>query len=185
MNNNIPLYLCLVFGGLLLSAPVSAQENDDADLGSFIDGSKWQEGEVTIPKFPNRDDLIKVEVDRVDMPFSFYIDPASLSVGKDSITRYTVVIESDTGASNVMYEGIRCWTNEYQTYAYGTYDNAFSKARSSSWKKITSSGAMAHRYNFKRYYLCSNHGRPLQIRESLRRIRYPEDFATGGDLSDR
>lgn len=185
MNKNIRLYLSLICGGLLLSAPLSAQENDDPDLGNgFIEPPKWQEAEIAIPPFPNRDELVKVEVDRVDMPFSFYIDPASLSVDKDGVSRYTVLIESSSGASNIMYEGIRCATHEYRTYAYGTHDDKFSKARSSTWTKITSSGAMAHRYNFRRHYMCNDFDLPFSVRESLQRIRYPEDFATSGERDD-
>ena len=184
MNKTIRFYLSLICSGLLLSAPLSAQENDDADLGDFIEAPKWQEGDIVIPPFPNRDDLVKVEVDRVDMPFTFSIDPGSLSVNKDGVSRYTVVIESSSGASNIMYEGIRCVTNEYQTYAYGTHDGGFSKARSSSWTKITSSGAMAHRYNLRRYYLCNDFDQPFSASESLQRIRNPEDFSMGGARSD-
>jgi hypothetical protein len=186
MNKNILHYLVFFCSGLLLSAPLSAIEDDDPDLGGFIEAPKWQEGEVAIPPFPNRDDLVKVEVDRADMPFTFYIDPGSLSVGEDGVTRYTVLIESSSGASNIMYEGIRCSTNEYRTYAYGTHDDKFSKARTGSWTRITStsSGAMTHRYNFKRYYMCDDIGRPYSASESLQRIRYPEDFAVGGLRDD-
>ena len=185
MNKNILLYLAFLCSSLLLSAPLSALENDDPDLGGgFIEAPKWQEAKIAIPPFPNRNDLVKVEVDRVDMPFSFYIDPASLSIDKDGVSRYTVVIESSSGASNIMYEGIRCATHEYRTYAYGTHDGKFSKALSSSWTKITSSGAMAHRYNFRRHYMCNDLDRPLPVRESLQRIRYPEDFATSGERDD-
>jgi hypothetical protein len=186
MNKNILLYLAFLCSGLLSSAPLSALDNDDPHFGDFIEAPKWQEAKVTIPPFPNRDDLLKVEVDRVDMPFSFYVDPDSLSVVNDDVVRYTVLIESNSGASNIMYEGIRCSTNEYRTYAYGTHDEKFSKARASSWTRITStiSGAMTHRYNFKRYYLCDDLGRPLSASVSLQRIRYPEDFAMEGERID-
>ena len=185
MNKNIWFYLSLMCSAWLLSAPLSALENDDPDLGGgFIEPQKWQEGEVALPPFPNRDDLVKLEVDRVDMPFSFYIDPRSLSVDKSGVSRYTMVIESSSGASNIMYEGIRCSTNEYRTYAYGTHDDKFSKARSNRWTNISSSGAMAHRDNLRRFYLCSDLDQPLSASESLQRIRYPENFATGGERSD-
>ncbi|MDT8403267.1 CNP1-like family protein [Sulfuriflexus sp.] len=184
MNKNALYYLALFCSSLLLSAPLSAIEDDDPDLGAFIEGPSWEEEEVILPPFPKRDDLLKLEVDRVDMPFSFYIDPASLNVGKDGVSRYTIVIESNSGASNVMHEGIRCTTQEYRTYAYGTHDGQFSKAQTSNWTRISSSDAMAHRYNLKAYYLCSGIDRPLSTSESLRRMRYPENFGSGGERSD-
>lgn len=185
MNKKIPLYLAFLCSSLLLSHLLSASDVDDPDVGNtFIEAPKWQEKEVTLPPFPNREELIRLEVDRVDMPFSFYIDPTSLALGEDGVTRYSIVIESNSGASNVMYEGIRCSTKEYRTYAYGTYDNKFSEARNSSWSKIPVSGAMAHRYNLNRYYFCNDYFQPLSITDSLQRIRYPENFAIGGSRDD-
>lgn len=181
MNKTTWFYLSLLSGLWLLPVPVFAADVDDPDVGNpFIEGPKWQESEVAIPAFPNPDELLTVQVDHADMPFVFRIDPDSVSVDKDGVSRYTVVIESNSGARNVLYEGIRCSTNEYRTYAYGTYDNEFSKAQSDSWAKIAGGGAMAHRYNFKRYYMCDDYGRPLPVKEILRRIRYPDNFATSG-----
>ena len=151
----------------------SALNDDDNE---YVEGPKWKESDITIPAFPNQDDRIQVQIDRADMPFEFYIDPASVSVGSDDIWRYTIVIESNSGASNVLHEGIRCSTNEYRTYAYGTYDNKFIKARVSNWKNILGGGAMAHRYDLKKHYLCSNIDTPFTVDEALQRIRYPSDF---------
>lgn len=161
---------------------------DDPDLGEFIEGPKWKEQPVdTFPGWPDEDKLLPVEMDTVDSPFRFFIDPDSLSIGSDGVTRYTVIIRSGSGASNVIYEGLRCRTREYRTYAYGASDDQFHKATVSSWQPIreSSSGSMIHRYNFWRYYMCDRVQNPRKVREVLREIRYPKDFVeSGGTYSD-
>lgn len=162
------------------------QENDNPDLGGgFTESAPWKEGQVDFPDYPLQENLIKVEVDRVDMPFDFYLDSKSLvSLKNDALVRYTVVVQSNSGAKNVLFEGIRCSTGEYRTYAYGTLDNSFVKATTSSWKYIEESGFMVHRYNFFKYYMCSDEQGSNPIDEILRKIRYPEDFQISGERDD-
>ncbi|MGD8742924.1 MAG: CNP1-like family protein [Granulosicoccaceae bacterium] len=188
MKPTITTLICL----LSLARPIflladSPLPTDDPDLGEFIEGPKWQEQKVDkFPDWPDEDKLLPVEVDAVDAPFRFFIDPESLTVGSDGVSRYTVVIRSSSGASNVMYEGLRCRTREYRTYAYGgTSDHKFHKATVSNWQPVreTSSGSMIHRYNFLRYYMCDRLENPRTVADVLREIRYPKDyFDSGGYL---
>lgn len=179
------LLVCSVLFAVSISS-YAELDDDSPDLGGgVIEAAPWKEAEVVIPPYPAADDLIKVEVDRVDMPFSFYLDSKNITSSvNDDLIRYTVVIESNSGAKNVLFEGIRCQVNEYKTYAYGTYDNKFVKARTSSWQRILDSGFMAHRYNFYKYYMCNDLRVPNPVSEILRKIRYPEDFQVSGDESD-
>ncbi len=174
---------------LLITSPdyVSAeQENDEPDLGGgFIESKPWQETDVVFPAFPNADDMIKVEVDRINMPFNVYVDEKNLMIlPEDGVVRYTVVIQSSSGANNVIYEGIRCRTGQYRTYAYGTYDKKFSKAVTSEWKDIEENEFMVHRENFLNYYMCNKQGELYPVDEILNRIKYPTDFQDSGDMSD-
>jgi len=180
------LYRVLFLISAIVASPCYAElDSDDPDLGSFIEGAKWKEDNVIIPAFPRTEDLLKVEVDRADMPFSFYIDSKNLSVSNnDGITRYTVVIESNSGAKNVLFEGIRCETTEFRTFAYGTYDNKLVKARTSKWTRILNDGFMVHRYDFLRHYMCDESQTSIPVKEVLRKIEYPEDFQGAGDESD-
>jgi len=187
MRNKSLLYSIILSAGFSFAVSGYAElENDSPDLGGgFIEAEKWKESDVTIPPFPVSGDLIKVEVDRVDMPFSFYIDSKNISsITNNDLIRYTVIIESDSGAKNVLFEGLRCQAGEYRTYAYGTYDNKFSKANVSNWQRITDTGFMAHRYNFYKHYMCNDLRAPYSVSEIIRKIRYPEDFQGSGDTSD-
>lgn len=161
-------------------------ENDSPDLGGgFTEAPAWQEGKVALPDFPQKDDLIKVEVDRVDMPFSFYLDSKNLtSSTKQGLVKYTVLVESNSGAKNILFEGLRCELEQYKTYAYGTYDNKFVKAKTSEWRFIRDNGHMVHRYNFLRYYMCNEQREPYPASEIIRKIKYPEDFLTTSEESD-
>lgn len=183
MRNISFLYSLFFLVGTLVVSPCDAeQETDDADLGGFIEGPKWKEAGVVIPPFPKVDDLLKVEVDRAGSPFNFYIDSKNLSISSDKgVIRYTVVIESDSGAKNILFEGIRCQTREFRTYAYGTYDKKLVKARTSEWKLIQEKTGMVHRYNFYRHYMCSEYLTPNPIDILLQKVKYPEDFQDAGE----
>ncbi|WP_126456134.1 CNP1-like family protein [Sulfuriflexus mobilis] len=185
MNKTIWLTLSFFCSGLLLSVPLSALEDAEPDLGGgYIEGPAWEEGNVSIPAYPSADDLLKVDVDNANRPYTFYVDEKNLSVSDSGVVRYSVVIESDSGARNVMFEGLNCAAGEYRTYAYGNSDGGFSEARSSHWERINDEGVMAHRINFKRYYMCDQLNQPYSVKEMLRRIRYPLDFNDGGPRSD-
>jgi len=187
MRSPFYLYSIILSVGIFFAVPgYTEMENDSPDLGGgFTEAKPWQEGSVNIPPYPQADDLIKVEVDRVDMPFDFYLDSKNISYSeKEGLIRYTVVIKSDSGASNVLFEGIRCEKREYRTYAYGTYEKSFVKARISEWKYINENGFMAHRYNFFQHYMCNERQSPNTISEIIRKVSYPEDFQGSGETSD-
>jgi len=186
MRNTFPLLLLIgiFFTGPCYSLEELEADKNDTDLIS-VEKETWKEGDVVIPAFPQSDDLIKVEIDKGEQLFNFYIDAKNLSaLPKQGVTRYTVVIESDSGAKNVLFEGIRCQTREYKTYAYGTYDNKLSKAITSEWKLIREADSMTHRYNFYRYYLCSEYLIPNPLDIVLQKIKYPENFQVSDERDD-
>lgn len=185
MRNIVPLLIASA--SILASNVVCAELADDSSdlVGGFTESKPWQESEVAFPAYPAADDMMKVEVDRVDMPFNFYIDAKNLAILKEGgVVRYTVVIQSVDGSKNVLFEGIRCRTKQFRTYAYGTYDKKFSKASSSQWKDIEQNEFMVHRENFFNYYMCDKRNGLYSVREMLRRIEYPTNFLDSGDLGD-
>lgn len=187
MKNILTLFTCLVFGLLFLQPAFSAGVefvDDSPELGGFTPGEAWKEGELRLPDYPVEDKLIEVGMERNISPFKYYIDPDSLTLGEDDVVRYTVVVKSSSGATNVIYEGLRCSVTEYRTYAFGTSDKKMSKARVSEWKRFYNADSMVHRYNFYHYYMCSKIQSPYSPEEIIQRIRYPSDFNEGSDKSD-
>ena len=108
-----------IAAGLVLAAfalPAPAQRSLDDD---FDDAKKtWKEIEATMPGYPKTETLV---------PFNgggasghrFFIDEPSLSIGADGVGRYTLVVKTTGGATNVTYEGIRCEERHQKTYAVG------------------------------------------------------------------
>ncbi len=86
-------------------------------MDPFID-KPFTEDAVTFPAPPVDRDAVPFDVGgRDESPLRFAIDPKSVSIGKDNVVRYTVLITSKTGARNVNYEGLRCDTAERRIYA--------------------------------------------------------------------
>lgn len=95
----------------------------------------WVEGESALPAYPDSNNLIPFEVSPVTRNMH-YIDAPSISVGKDDVVRYTVVIEAPSGARNISYEGMRCATGERRIYAYGHADRTWSTSQTAVWQEI-------------------------------------------------
>ena len=130
----------------------------------------WSEIEVQLPAFPESSNLIQFQVGAVS-DTKFMIDGASLSVGSDEVLRYTVVVESSTGARNISYEGMRCSTAERRFYAFGQSDRTWSKAKGNQWVKIRGTTNNHHVELFATYF-CPNG--PFFVRDAgdmLRALR--------------
>lgn len=95
----------------------------------------WVEVKSELPPYPKPENLIAFQVSPAD-PNRYFVDAASISVGRDGVVRYTVVIKSPAGAQNVLFEGIRCDTRSRKLYAFGHRDGTWSKPRDSEWKPI-------------------------------------------------
>ena len=63
----------------------------------------WRETDAPPPPAIKLDGLIPLDMPRSALRFG--VDPASVSLGSDSIVRYVVVAVSATGAVNALYEG--------------------------------------------------------------------------------
>ncbi len=156
---------------------------DDADVGHDVYGKgkwapqeaeelpAWKEGGTRIPDYPQDKNLLPFQVDGLDRPYQYFVDGASLSTGDDQVVRYTVVIESPSGARNVLHEGIHCDKKAYKTYAFGSSDGTFRRTKNSQWKLWYGSGVFGYRSQLAREYLCNNLGFPYRDKERLVRFK--------------
>lgn len=92
----------------------------------------WEAQKALLPPYPKEANLLRIYVGSAT-PFTFFVDPASVSVGQDGIVRYTLVARSSSGATNVSYGGMRCETYESKTYAFGRSDGTWVQARNQQW----------------------------------------------------
>jgi hypothetical protein len=135
-------------------------------------GKEWKESAVTLPAFPQDSDLIAVPLPPRDT-LKLYIDTKSVSRANDGIARFTLVVETTTGVRNVFYDGIRCETREYKTYALGTAEASLTAVKKPQWQKIPYYETNAYRFSLYKYFVCSDTNTARPPDELIRAIRYP------------
>lgn len=170
------------FGGAYAAdsgSPISANKGDSNfynphdTFNPNVEDYVWEEGQTKIPPFPEDENLIEFRVTRPSAAFSYFIDANSLSYTKaDGIVRYTVVIRSKTGAKNVAFEGIRCSTKEYKTYAFGNGKGEFVKPRKLVWKGIMANNYTRYRKDLSDFYFCNIHILDLSAEKILAEMKY-------------
>lgn len=167
-----------VAGALFAFAASLAWALDESPAIPYTEREGWKEDPVKLPPYPDGQDLLPVSVQIPDSNLQLYLHEPSLTVGKDGVVRYTLVLRSaNGGAENVFYEGIRCSTHELKSYAFGARDAGWQSLQS-DWGLIRDLGVERYRERLYRYYLCQPLVAPLKRAEMLRRIRYglPPDY---------
>ena len=126
---------CILFALSVLAFPVHAQwAGWDYDFDR--EKKSWSELQAQLPPYPKSEELLQFDAGSAT-PHRFFIDPASLSIGEDQVVRYTIVVRTAGGATNVSFEGMRCETREQKTYAIGHGgDHTWSRARNPQWRRI-------------------------------------------------
>lgn len=125
------------------------------DFGKFDESKveKWKELESPLPAYPDNQHLV-----RAHMPITYtldvYIDEKSVSLLKDGVTRFTLVVETQSGGRNVFFEGYNCDTQEYKTYATGVPGGTFEPLKKPSWQRVQYYDVNAFRFQLLRYYVC-------------------------------
>jgi hypothetical protein len=135
----VPLLTLIALAQFSLSAAaqVLAPQYPGGFKPQFDEDKPFEEQQASLPAYPVAESLIRIDVGPATA-FEFFVDPASVSVGKDGVIRYTLVARSSSGAMNVSYEGIRCASGERKLYAFGRADKTWAPARRSDWARISS-----------------------------------------------
>jgi hypothetical protein len=111
------------------------------------------------PAYPKAQDLIRFDTGPTSQ-FNFFVDRSSLSVGEDGVIRYIVVAKS-TGATNVVYEGMRCQTRERKVYALGQPDGTWRGIAEPEWVRIAAPPEGLYALTLFRGYFCVG-GTPIR-----------------------
>ncbi|MHB9119567.1 MAG: CNP1-like family protein [Burkholderiales bacterium] len=132
-----------------------------ADFDYQSDSKPWAEQQEQLPPYPQSENLLPFYVSATT-DNRFFIDAPSISIGKDEVVRYTLVVKSSGGALNISFEGIRCGTEEYKIYAFARDDKTWAKVRDAQWK-------------------------PIEYKERNRQqhVLYDDFFCPGGSIVDR
>lgn len=120
---------------LLLLLPLAASAEWGKFDFEFDEEKPWAEIEAQLPPYPKEENLLPLFVS-ASTDNKFFVDAASISTGEDGVVRYTMIVKSSAGASNVSFEGIRCASRERKLYAFGRKEGSWSKARFAKWEPI-------------------------------------------------
>lgn len=166
------LFFLLVVLSLIPFARLHAADILDEDLDVFTytgEGEAWKEQAVTIPVYPEKENLLPVNI--LSGQFKYFLDSTSISIGSDDeVIRYSVVAVSKSGVRNVFYEGIRCDVKEYKTYAYGSGAGPFRKM-SSGWKRVRGFGSQGYRSDLVGEYFCKGEAVPEKIENIIQELK--------------
>lgn len=139
--------------GAKYEAPRDRNNTIDPGGQVFAPGEAWKEDPITIPAYPEAANLLPFEISG-PTDDAHLIDSRSISIGKDGVVRYTVLVRTPTGVENVSYEGIRCEEREWKAYAYGRRDGTWALAREPGWRRVARQKADDFRYALYRDYFC-------------------------------
>jgi hypothetical protein len=160
------------FLAVLLLLPGMAAAQGRQFESDFDDERKtWKEIEAKLPAYPRPENLIAFDAGGAT-PHRFFIDAPSVSVGEDGVVRYTLVIRTAGGATNVSFEGIRCETREQKTYAVGHSDGTWSRARESRWRRIEYREINQHHAALYKEYFCDGGSPVRRAADAVNALKY-------------
>jgi len=134
------------------------------------DKKAWKEIEAQIPPYPQPKNLVLLEAGSATS-HKFYVDTASLSVGEDGVVRYTSVVKTEGGATNVSFEGMRCSTREQKLYALGRGDGSWVRARDPKWNRILMRDRTPHHWVLYREFFCPRPAAPTPPKAAIDALR--------------
>ena len=132
----------------------------------------WKEGAITLPSATGDKQFSVVEVSGMGDSI-FKVDLASVKLDDDGVVRLTLAVLSSQGQANIFFEGFRCETSEYKSYAMRTgFNSPWVTFRSSKWRPVRPHRRNNYRADLVRYYICpslNNSGREEDIVSILRK----------------
>ncbi|HKQ25903.1 MAG TPA: CNP1-like family protein [Burkholderiales bacterium] len=144
--------LGLALGGS--GATLAWQRGNPENIGGVPEEKPFKEDALNLPAYPDDAGLIEFRP-RGHSENRFYVDRNSVSLGADWVVRYTAVVKSPSGATNISYEALRCKTAEYKVYAYGARNGTWTTARETKWQGVDGT-TNNFRYSLRVDYLCDS-----------------------------
>ena len=160
----------------IVALPVLAKKDiygDEPSEFSFDEKyvEKWKESAIVLPPYPDDRDLIPVAMNSTDT-LKIYIDGKSISRAQDLVARFALIAESPSGARSVFYDGYRCETRQYKTYAIGTLQHTWSPVVNAQWQTVPRSEINAFRDVIYRRYVCDGQKSALSPVDLRRLLQY-------------
>ena len=145
-------------------------ESRTSYAGVFEADKPWQEDATDLPAPPLAANLRAIYVSAVATN-NYFIDQTTITVGKDRVVHYVLVVETSGGARNVSFEGIHCDSGKWKLYATGRPDGTWVRARVSEWREIENKPVNRHHAALSRDYFCPNGGPIRDAAEGFRALK--------------
>jgi hypothetical protein len=131
----------------------------------------WREVEAPPAPTFSLDGLVSLDTPRSGLRFG--VAPATVALGSDGIVRYVVVAMGPSGATNAMYEGIRCNTGEYKVYARHNPGSGWVIAKEPQWQPLQAAPMPRHALTIARTGACVGHGTAASAAKIVNDLRSP------------
>ncbi|SFM72031.1 CNP1-like family protein [Nitrosomonas communis] len=148
-NSSMKNILLPILYILLLTACITKEKFVD----TFDRGKDWAELQTQLPPYPQADNLLEFNVGPTST-HRYFVDAPSITVEKEGVIRYSLVIKSAQGAENATFEGIRCETREKKRYALGRNDRTWVQPRVSEWEILENISQDYAQRELAKYYFC-------------------------------
>ena len=136
------------------------------------DNPDWKETEVPPPPAFSTSKLVALDRGPTTS-LNFGVDPATLAISKDGIVRYVIVASNASGAMNAMYEGIRCATGEFKTYARSTTVGKWNAVQDPQWRSMYDNMPSRHALVLARQGVCNGRAPASSVEAIVRKLKYP------------
>jgi len=153
------------------SIPQQQEKWHQWDIDFDEDKKPWKEIESMMPLYPRPEHLVPFEGGGASQ-HRYFIDARSLSVGEDGVWRYTLLVRTAGGATNVSFEGMRCETREQKYYALGRSDGSWVRARNPQWRRVETQSINRPHDVLYADVLCRGKVPVKTTREALQRLKY-------------
>ena len=131
----------------------------------------WKEIEAQLPGYPKTEHLVAIDAGGAT-PHKFFIDGNSIAAGEDGVVRYSLVVRTAGGATNVTFEGMRCDMRHLKVYAIGHANGSWVRARNPAWRRIEAQEVNRHHNLLYAEVLCPRRQPVKSAREAIEAIRY-------------
>lgn len=136
-----------------------------------VEEPEWKESDIPPPPAFDMSKLVNLDVSP-NSSLVYGVDPASISITKsDGVVRYVMVAASASGARNVMYEGIRCATGEFKTYARYSTDAKWSMASNPEWRSMFGNMPSKHPLRLAKAGVCDNATPAASVKDILSQLK--------------
>jgi hypothetical protein len=179
------LFLSMILSIFCAAGQVIAQQYGrptNPNQNKVFEPDIWKEHDVFLPSAPSREGFRRVEITGMGDSM-FLVDASSVTVSDDGVVRLALAIISERGHGNFFYEGYRCETSEYKSYAFSSgYDQEWTALRSAMWRPVVPRKHYNYRSDLLRHYICSsnfNLSSEEQIKDALIHGKFKEFDLTG------